>query len=129
VDVKIINPSPEEVKKLTAKNLEPDQLDASKIFTKDVGVKTILGVPLLFGYNVRADMPEEIVYKMLTKFYAERDALAKVDPGFEPMARNFVGMQVKGINGEPEAPVHPGLAKFLKEQKAWNDKWKIAASK
>jgi TRAP transporter TAXI family solute receptor len=129
VDIKIINPSPEEVKKLTAKNLEPDELDASKIFSKDVGVKKILGVPLLFGYNVRADMPEEIVYKMLTKFYAERDALAKVDPGFEPMARNFVGMQVKGINGEPEAPVHPGLAKFLKEQKAWNDKWKIAASK
>ncbi len=129
VDIKIINPSPEEVKKLTAKNLEPEKLDASKIFSKDVGAKTILGVPLLFGYNMLADMPEEIVYKMLTKFYAERDALAKVDPGFEPLARDFVGMQVKGINGEPEAPVHAGLAKFLKEHKAWNDKWKIAGSK
>jgi TRAP transporter TAXI family solute receptor len=129
VDIKIINPSPDEVKKLTAKNLAPEELDASKIFSKDVGGKTILGVPLLFGYNVRADMPEEIVYKMLSKFYAERDALAKVDPGFEPLARDFVGMQVKGINGEPEAPVHAGLAKFLKEHKAWNDKWKIAGSK
>jgi len=129
LDIKIINPSPDEVKKLTAKNLAPEELDASKIFSKDVGVKTVLGVPLLFGYNVRADMPEEIVYKMLTKFYADRDALAKVDPGFEPLARNFVGMQVKGINGEPEAPVHAGLAKFLKEHKAWNDKWKIAGSK
>jgi uncharacterized protein len=129
LDIKIINPSEEEVKKLTAANLAPEQLDASKIFSKDVGVKTVLGVPLLFGYNMLADMPEEIVYKMLAKFYADRDSLAKADPGFEPLARDFVGMQVKGINGEPDAPVHAGLAKFLKEHKAWNDKWKIAGSK
>jgi len=129
MDIKIINPSPEEVKKLTAKNLEPTEIDATKAFSKDVGVKTILGVPLLFGYNMCADMPEEIVYKMLNKFYAERDSLAKADPGFEPLARNFVGLQVKGINAEPDAPVHPGLAKFLKEHKAWNDKWKIAGGK
>ena len=129
LDIKVINPSPEEVKKLTAANLAPAEIDAKQVFSKDVGVQTILGVPLLFGYNMRADMPEELVYKMLSKFYAERDSLAKADPGFEPMARDFVGMQVKGINGEPDAPVHAGLAKFLKEHKAWNEKWKIAGSK
>lgn len=126
LDIRIINPSPDEIKKLTAANLTPTEIDASKVFSKDVGVKTIFGVPLLFGYNVLADMPEDIVYKMLKKFQAERENLAKVDPGFEPLARDFVGMQVKGINGYPDAPVHPGLAKFLKENKAWNDKWKIA---
>jgi hypothetical protein len=129
LDIKVINPSADEVKKLTAANLTPTEIDATQVFSKDVGVKKILGVPLLFGYNMRADMPEEIVYKMLSKFYADREALAKADPGFEPMARDFVGMQVKGINGEPSAPVHAGLAKFLKEHKAWNDKWKIAGSK
>ena len=129
LDIKVINPTPEEVKKLTAANLAPAEIDAKQVFSKDVGVQTILGVPLLFGYNMRADMPEELVYKMLSKFYAERDSLAKADPGFEPMARDFVGMQVKGINGEPDAPVHAGLAKFLKEHKAWNEKWKIAGSK
>lgn len=127
LDIKVINPSPEEVKKLTDKNLTPTEIDPKQVFSKDVGVQTILGVPLLFGYNMRADMPEEVVYKMLTKFYAERESLAKADPGFEPMAKDFIGMQVKGINGEPDAPVHAGLAKFLKEHKAWNDKWKIAA--
>jgi hypothetical protein len=129
LDIKVINPSADEVKKLTAANLTPTEIDASKVFNKDVGVKTILGVPLLFGYNVREDMPEEVVYKMLNKFYAERENLAKADPGFEPMAKDFVGMQVKGINAEPKAPVHAGLAKFLKEHKAWNDKWKIAGGK
>jgi hypothetical protein len=53
----------------------------------------------------------------------------KGDPGFAPMGRDFVGMQVKGINANPTIPVHSGLAKFLKEHKAWNDKWKIAGSK
>ena len=27
-----------------------------------------------------------------------------------------------------DIPVHAGLAKFLKEKKAWNDKWKVAGS-
>ncbi len=126
LDIRIINPSPDEVKKLTAANLAPTELDASKIFSHDVGVKTILGVPLLFGYNMLPDMSEEIVYKMLTKFNSERETLAKADPGFTPMAKDFVGMQVKGINAVPEAPVHAGLAKFLKENKAWDNKWKIA---
>lgn len=128
VDIRIVNPSEEEVKKLTAANLAPDEVDP-KVFTKDVGVKKILGVPLLFGYNVRPDMPEEIVYKMVTKFFAEKENLAKAEPGFGPMAKDFVGMQVKGIKANPDVPVHPGLAKFLKEHNAWDDKWKIAFAK
>jgi hypothetical protein len=42
------------------------------------------------------------------------------------MAKDFVGMQVQGINANPQMAVHPGLAKFLKEHKAWDDKWKIS---
>ena len=129
IDIKAINPSPDEIKKLTAAGLAPVEIDATKAFSKDVGVKTILGVPILFAYNVRADMPEEVVYKMLSTFYDKRESLAKADPGFGPMANDFIGMQVKGINANPTVPVHAGLAKFLKEKKAWNDKWIIAGSK
>jgi TRAP-type uncharacterized transport system substrate-binding protein len=63
---------------------------------------------------------------MLNKFYAERNNLAKTEPGFVPMARDFVGMQVQGINANPQAPVHPGLARFLKDNKAWKDSWKVS---
>ena len=42
--------------------------------------------------------------------------------------QDFIGMQVQGINANPQIPVHPGLAKFLKEHKAWNDKWKVGGS-
>jgi TRAP transporter TAXI family solute receptor len=126
MDLKIVNPCPDEVAKLKAAGLSVTDVDPN-VFAKDVGVKAIQGVPILFGYNVRADMPEDVVYKLISAFYNNRDALAKADPGFGPMAKDFVGMQVAGISANPNVPVHPGLAKFLKEQKAWNESWKISA--
>ena len=127
MDVKVINPCPDDIAKLKAAGLTIAVV-RSMVFAKDVGVQNIQGVPILFAYNMRADMPEEVVYKLLSAFYKNRDALAKSDAGFTPMAKDFVGMQVNGINANPEIPVHAGLAKFLKEHKAWNDKWKIATS-
>jgi TRAP-type uncharacterized transport system substrate-binding protein len=88
-----------------------------------------MGVPILFGYNVGTNISEDVVYKMLAAFYKNKDALAKNEPGFMPMAKDFVGLQVQGISANPDVAVHPGLAKFLKEQKAWNDKWKVAAAR
>ena len=89
----------------------------------------IQGVPILFAYNMRADMPEDVVYKLLSGLLQEpRCARASRMPGFTPMAKDFVGMQVNGIKANPDIPVHAGLAKFLKEHKAWDDKWKIATS-
>lgn len=127
MDVKVVNPCPDEIAKLKSAGLLITDV-SPKVFTKDVGVQEIKGVPILFAYNMRADMPEDVVYKLVSAFYKNRDDLAKADPGFTPMAKDFVGMQVAGINANPDIPVHPGLAKFLKEQKAWNDKWKIATS-
>lgn len=126
MDLKVINPCPDEVSKLKAGGLAVVEVDPKVAFTKDVGVTKIQAVPILFAYNVRADMPEEVVYKMVSAFYKDRDQLAKADPGFTPMAKDFVGMQAQGISANPQIPVHAGLARFLKEQNAWNDKWKIA---
>jgi TRAP-type uncharacterized transport system substrate-binding protein len=126
MDVKVINPCPDEVAKLKAAGLGVVNVDPKEAFSKDVGVGTIQGVPILFAYNVRADMPEDIVYKLVSAFYKNRESLAKSDPGFTPMAGDFVGMQVQGISANPDIPVHAGLAKFLKEQKAWNAKWTVA---
>lgn len=126
-DIKVINPCPDEVAKLKAAGLPVAEVDPKGgAFTEDVGPGPLKGVPILFGYNVRADMPADVVYKMVKAFYDRRNELVKLDAGFTPLAKDFVGMQVQGINANPRIPVHPGLAKFLKEQKAWNDKWKVA---
>ncbi len=128
MDIRVINPCPDEVAKLKAAGLGVAEVQAKDAFSKDVGPKTLQGVPILFGYNVRSDMSGAVVYKMIKAFYDKKDELVKIDPGFTPMAKDFVGMQVQGINANPEVPVHAGLAKFLKEHKAWNDKWKVAGS-
>jgi hypothetical protein len=126
MDIRVVNPCPDEVAKLKAAGLAVVDVDPKGAFTKDVGPKTLQGVPILFGYNARADMAEDVVYKMVKAFYDKRDDLVKIDPGFTPMAKDFVAMQVQGINANPQIAVHPGLAKFLKEHKAWSDKWKVA---
>jgi hypothetical protein len=126
MDVKIVNPCPQEIEKLKAGGLAISDVDPKNAFSKDIGVKAIQGVPILFGYNVRADLPEDVVYRMLTAFYASRDKLAAADPGFGPLAKDFVGLQVDGINANPTVAVHPGLARFLKEHNAWSDKWTVA---
>jgi TRAP transporter TAXI family solute receptor len=128
MNISVINPCADEVAKLKAAGLAIADVDPKNAFTKSVGPSTLQGVPILFGYNVRSDMSGAVVYKMIKAFYDKRDDLVKVDPGFTPMAKDFVGMQVQGINANPQVPVHAGLAKFLKEHKAWNDKWKVAGS-
>ncbi len=126
MDIRVINPCPDEVAKLKAAGLAVSDVEAKGAFSKSVGPSTLQGVPILFGYNARPDMPEDAVYKMVKAFYEKRDELVKLEAGFTPMAKDFVAMQVQGIDANPQIPVHAGLAKFLKEHKAWNDKWKVA---
>ena len=128
MDTRVVNPCPDEVEKLKGAGMQVVSLDPKAAFTKNVGVSQILGVPILFAYNVRPDMPEDVVYRMLNAFYQQRTKLAAVDSGFSTLAKDFIGLQVAGINANPDIPVHAGLAKLLKEHKAWNDKWKVAGS-
>jgi uncharacterized protein len=125
MDIAVINPCPDEVEKIKAAGLAVVDVDPKGAFSKPVGVDVMKGVPILFGYNARLDMSEDLVYRLINAFYTGRAALVKADPGFTPMAKDFMGMQAQGINANPEVPVHPGLARFLKEHKAWDDKWKI----
>jgi TRAP-type uncharacterized transport system substrate-binding protein len=126
MDFRVVNPCPDEVAKLKAAGLGVVDVTTKDAFAKDVGTPVAKGVPILFGYNVGPDISEDVVYKLLTGFYKKKDDLVKIDPGFTPMAKDFIGMQVSGISANPDIPVHAGLAKFLKEHKAWNDKWTVA---
>jgi len=129
IDIRVVNPCPDEVEKIKAAGLTIVEVDPKAAFSKNVGPSKLLGVAILFGYNAGPNISGDVVYKMLTAFYKKKDDLAKSDPGFTPLAKDFVGLQVQGINANPDIPVHPGLAKFLKEQKAWEPKWKVAAAK
>ncbi len=121
-----VNPTPEQIKKLTAAGFTPAKINMKKAYTRDLGVAELYGVPFYFGYHHGLLFPAEGVYKMLKVFEAERAQLVKVDPGFGPLAADFAGFQVRGIQSIPEVPVHPGLAKYLKEKGLWDPSWVIA---
>jgi TRAP-type uncharacterized transport system substrate-binding protein len=122
-----VNPTPEQIEKLTAAGFAPVKINMKKAYTRDLGVDELYGVPFYFGYHHGLSFPAEDVYKALKVFEAAGSELTQLDPGFGPLAADFAGFQVKGIKSIPEVPVHPGLAKYLKEKDLWDPAWKIAS--
>ena len=121
-----VNPTPEQIKKLTAAGFAPVKIDMKKAYTRDLGVNELYGIPFFFGYHHGILFPEEGVYQALKVFEASGPELVKLDPGFGPLAADFAGFQVQGIKSMPYVPVHAGLAKYLKEKGLWDSSWKIA---
>ena len=121
-----VNPTPEQMKKLTEAGFAPVKINIQKAYTRDLGVNELYGIPFFFGYHHGIDFPEEGVYQALKAFEEAGPELVKLDPGFGPLAENLAGFQVQGIKSIPEVPVHAGLAKYLKEKGLWDSKWKIA---
>ena len=77
------------------------------------------------------DVPEAEVYKMLTIIEKNAADLAKVDPTFTQIAKDMKGFQARGVTSSADlVPIHPGLAKWMREKGVWNAKWdsKIATN-
>lgn len=121
-----VNPTPAQIKKLTAAGFTPAKINMKKAYTRDLGVDELYGVPFYFGYHHGLRFPAEGVYKALKVFEAAGAAMLKLDAGFGPLAKDFAGFQVRGIQSIPEIPVHPGLARYLKEKGLWDSAWVIA---
>jgi TRAP-type uncharacterized transport system substrate-binding protein len=124
-----VNPTPEQIKKLTAAGFTPAKIDMKKAYTRELGVEELYGVPFYFGQGLGLDFPEDAAYRMLKVLEESAGALAKLEAGFGPLAKDFAGFQVLGIRSIPEVPVHPGLAKYLKEKGLWDPAWVIATDK
>jgi TRAP-type uncharacterized transport system substrate-binding protein len=121
-----VNPTPAQIKKLIAAGFTPAKINMKKAYTRDLGVDELYGVPFYFGYHHGLRFPAEGVYKALKVFEAAGPMMLKLDAGFGPLAKDFAGFQVKGIKSIPEIPVHPGLARYLKEKGLWDPAWVIA---
>ena len=124
-----VNPTPTQIEKLTAAGFTPAKINIKKAYTRDLGVDELYGVPFYFGQHFALDFPEEAVYRLLKVLEKSAGALAKLEAGFGPLSKDFAGFQVLGIKSIPQVPVHPGLAKYLKEKGLWDSSWKIATKK
>jgi len=93
-----------------------------------LGVDKAFGVVLVTGWNTHPNfMSEDEVYKLLKEMIARKDELAKMNAYYEVFAKDPIELQVTAISLAPVVPVHPGLAKLLKEHGAWRGEWKIAS--
>jgi uncharacterized protein len=60
----------------------------------------------------------------LTVIEKNAEELAKVDPSFAQVKANMADMQRRGVASSIDfVPVHPGLAKYMREKKVWDSKW------
>ena len=127
----IIPPSTEEMKVVEKAGL-PFTWFPTKRF-KEYGVDVLdsdeaFGLVLAPGFNTHPKfLSEDDVYRLLKEMINKRDELAKMAAYLRRFAEDPIGLQVTAISTAPEIPVHPGLAKLLKEHGVWRGEWKIAS--
>jgi TRAP-type uncharacterized transport system substrate-binding protein len=89
-----------------------------------VHVDKVVELPFFYSFNVGLDVPADDVYKMLKIIEANASELAKVDPSFAQLAKDMPGFQKRGVQSSVDyVPIHPGLAKYMREKGVWDAKW------
>jgi hypothetical protein len=122
-DFAILNPSAEEVGILKKAGFQISEI-SPRVFKKDVHVEKVLYLPFFYGFHVGLEVPEADVYRMLTIIEKNAKELAKADAGFVQIAKDMPAMQRRGVESAIDsAPVHPGLARYMRERGVWDAKW------
>ena len=101
-----------------------------KVFNRDVHADKVILLPFYYGFHVGMEVPEADVYQMLTAIEKNVAALAKADKGFAQIAKDMPGFQRRGVEAAANlVPIHPGLAKYMREKGVWDAKWDARVAK
>jgi TRAP transporter TAXI family solute receptor len=124
-----LNPSAEEIAIL--KKAGFDFLDVQpSAFRRDIHAPTLKVTPFYYGFHVGMEIPEADVYRMLTIIEKNVDELVKADRSFVQIKANMADMQRRGVASSIDyVPVHPGLAKYMREKGVWDAKWDSRVAK
>ena len=119
-----LNPSAEELAALKKAGFAVTEVKPGVFKKEAVGVDKVILLPFYYGFHVGLEIPEDDVYRMLTIIEKNVAQLAKSDAGFSQIASDMPGMQRKGVASAVNfVPVHPGLAKYMREKGVWDAKW------
>jgi TRAP-type uncharacterized transport system substrate-binding protein len=124
VDWAALNPSAAELAKLKAAGFAVEDVKPTN-FHKDAHVKEITLLPFYWGFDLGMAVSEDEMYKMLKVIEKHADELGKLDPSYKQIAGGKMAeFQKAALEVTADlVPIHPGLAKFLKEKKMWNTAW------
>ena len=102
-----------------------------KVFNRDIHADNVVELPFYYSFNVGLDVPEADIYEILNIIERHGAELAATDPTFAQIAKDMKGFQKRGVESSVDfVPIHPGLAKWMREKGVWDPKWdsKIAKS-
>lgn len=118
-----LNPSAQELATLKSKGQSAVEVNPT-VFKRNVHADKVVELPFYYGFGVGANMPANDVHKMLTIVEKHAAELAKADPTFAQIAKDMKGFQKRGVESSVDlVPIHPGLAKWMREKGVWDAKW------
>ncbi|OGA49697.1 MAG: TRAP transporter solute receptor, TAXI family precursor [Betaproteobacteria bacterium RIFCSPLOWO2_12_FULL_62_13] len=124
-----LNPSADELAKLKKAGFAVTEVKPD-VFKKDVHTPSVTLLPFYYGFHVGLEVPENDVYRMLTVIEKNVAELVKADPGFAQIAKDMPGFQRHGVMSAVDfVPIHPGLAKYMREKGVWDKKWDARIAK
>jgi TRAP-type uncharacterized transport system substrate-binding protein len=119
-----LNPSADEVAKLKKAGFKVVQVDPKIFSKKKTHVKAVTMLPFYYGLHLGTDVSADEMYKILKTVEAGVGELAKADKAFKQIAKDMPGMQREGVTSAANlVPIHPGLAKYMREKGVWNKAW------
>jgi len=95
-----------------------------EVFKRDVHADKVILLPFYYGFHVGLEIPEDDVYEMLKVVEKNLPSLVQADASFAQIAKDMPGFQRRGVEAAASlVPIHPGLAKYMREKKVWDAKW------
>jgi len=126
VKLKIVPPTPAEFETIKkVKGYATPTLDTKKVFSQDMGAPQVNVIADYYGFHIGNKLSAEGGYRVFKVLIEKASEVAKVHATLKAYAEDPLGMQVKAISSIPDIPVHPGVAKYLKEKGVWKDEFKI----
>ena len=131
VDWAALNPSADEIAKLKENGFGVEEVDPANFHKKADYVAKITLLPFYWGFDLGLNVPEDDMYKMLGIIEKHADELAKLDPSFRQIGGGqMAAFQKKALQTTADlVPIHPGLAKYLREKGMWDKKWDANVAK
>jgi len=131
VDWAALNPSADEMAKLKAAGFATEEVPPENFHKKADYVKQVTLLPFYWGFDLGMKVSTDEMYKMLKVIDQHSDELAKSDPSFKQIGGGqMAAFEKKALESTYKmVPIHPGLAKYLKEKGQWDDKFDAHVAK
>jgi TRAP-type uncharacterized transport system substrate-binding protein len=124
-----LNPSAAEIAALRKAGFSVIELKPD-VFKRDVHADKVVLLPFYYGFHVGLEVPEDDMYQMLMVVEKHLPALLKADASFAQIAKDMPGFQRRGVAAAADlVPIHPGLAKYMREKGVWDAKWDARIAK